>query len=206
MSRLHEALSALERKAPSPTTAAVSPVRPDTRRRRRPALIVGIATVVAAAVTLTIVPRGRSTAYPTAPLPAAPAASPAPTSAVADSHAVRVADLRARARDEAILGGLDHAEALLRQAIALAPSDGGVWTDLGVVLVRRGQTRPGIEAFHRSIVLDPKSVAAHRNLAVALERDGQTAAAVTHYRAFLTFAPPDHPDRVRVEQRLATSR
>lgn len=206
MSRLHEALTALERKAPSSTTADVSPVRPETRRRRQPAVIVGIAMVVAAAVTLTIVPRGRSTADPTAPTPAAPAAAAAPKSSVADTHTVRVADLRARARDEAILGGLDQAEALLRQGIALAPSDVEAWTDLGVVLVRRGQTHPGIEAFQRSIALDPKSVAAHRNLAVALERDGQIAAAVTHYRAFLTFAPPEHPDRARVEQRLATSR
>jgi cytochrome c-type biogenesis protein CcmH/NrfG len=206
MSRLHEALTALERKAPSPATADVSPVRPETRRRRRPAVIIGIAMVVAAAVTLTIVPRARSTAYPTASMPPAPDPPPAPTSSVGDTRTIRVADLRARARDEAILGGLDHAEALLRQAIALAPSDAEAWTDLGVVLVRRGQTRAGIEAFQHSIALDPKSVAAHRNLAVALERDGQTATAVTHYRAFLTFAPPEHPDRVRVEQRLATSR
>jgi Flp pilus assembly protein TadD len=67
--------------------------------------------------------------------------------------------------------------------------------------VRRGQYRRGIEAIQRSLALDPKHAEAHRNLAVALDRDGQTLAAAVHYREFLALAP-GHPDRAQIEQRL----
>jgi Flp pilus assembly protein TadD len=67
--------------------------------------------------------------------------------------------------------------------------------------VRRGQRQRGIEAIQRSVTLDPQHAEAHRNLAVALEQDGQTLRAAAHYRAFLALAPA-HPDRAQIEQRL----
>src|SRR2546422_206879 len=90
---------------------------------------------------------------------------------------------------------------LLAGAVPPAPADASVWNDLGVVLVRRGQHPRGIEAIQRSLALDSQNAEAHRNLAVALEQDGQTLGAAAHYRAFLALAP-GHPDRAQIEQRL----
>jgi protein O-GlcNAc transferase len=100
---------------------------------------------------------------------------------------------------------VDDAEALLQQAIKLAPADAIAWNDLGVVLVRRAQLSRAIEAFKLSVALDARSAAAHRNLAVALEQAGKATEAVAHYRAFLALSPDD-PERGRVAERLARSR
>ena len=100
-----------------------------------------------------------------------------------------------------MLGSFARAEELLQRAVALDPADASAWSDLGVILVRRGQLPRGIEAIQRSLALDPQNAEAHRNLAVALEQDGQTLGAAAHYRAFLALAP-GHPDRAQIEQRL----
>src|SRR5437667_365407 len=65
----------------------------------------------------------------------------------------------------------------------------------------RGQHLRGIEAIQRSLALDSQNAEAHRNLAVALEQDGQALSAAAHYRAFLALAP-GHPDRAQIEQLL----
>ena len=217
MSRLYDALNSLERKAQRPASADVPPLRatPPTRRRYRwPALAV-LGLVLAGTAALTVVPRGRSSALPSSPLIQStvrqltettarqPTETTArqPTETTVRQPTVSVAALRERAREAAFLGSLQQAEELFRQIVTLAPADADAWTDLGVVLVRRAQTRLGIEAFERSIALDPNNAAAHRNLAIALDRDGQATAAAVHYRAFLALAP-QHPDRARVEARL----
>ena len=100
-----------------------------------------------------------------------------------------------------MLGSLAKAEELLQRAVALDPADASAWSDLGVVLVRRGQLPRGIEAIQRSLALDSQNAEAHRNLAVALEQDGQALGAAVHYRAFLALAP-GHPDRAQIELRL----
>jgi tetratricopeptide (TPR) repeat protein len=113
------------------------------------------------------------------------------------------ADLRARAREAVGVGLLDEAERLLERAVALSPEDSAIWNDLGVVRIRREHTIEGIEAFERGLSLDPDNADLHRNLAAAFDRSGQAAKAIRHYRAFLAAAPT-HPDRARVEQRLAS--
>ena len=197
MSQLYDALTTLERKPRYATTMNMPPARAQTARRFPMPTIVVMTLVVAGAAALTFVPRGRSTALPS-PVNPGPAAA-------ARQHTIGVLELRERARETAVFGSLGEAEEVLRQAVTLAPRDAGAWTDLGVVLVRRGQTRSGIDAFERSVALDSNNAAAHRNLAVALDRDDRPAAAAAHYRAFLTLAPQD-PDRVRVEERLARLR
>jgi Flp pilus assembly protein TadD len=112
-------------------------------------------------------------------------------------------DLRRRAREVASLGLLEEAERLLERAIAIAAHDALIWNDLGVIRVRRGEIRRGIEAFERGLALDAGSAEIHRNLGVALDRVGRPGKAATHYRAFLVLAP-EHPDRALVERRLAS--
>jgi thioredoxin-like negative regulator of GroEL len=43
---------------------------------------------------------------------------------------------------------------------------------------------------------------AHRNLAVVLDRQGRTAEAARHYRAFLAKSRSDNPDRAMIMARL----
>jgi len=197
MSRLHDALNALERKAHRVTSTEAPPARaafPTRRWYRWPAIAL-LAGVVAGAAALTVVPRGGSSALPSSPA----------IQNVVRQPVVTTPELRERAREAAFLGSLAQAEELLRQLVTLAPADAEAWTDLGVVLVRRAQTRRGIDAFERSIALDPSNATAHRNLAIALDKEGQPTAAVVHYRAFLVLAP-QHPDRARIESRLAGAR
>jgi tetratricopeptide (TPR) repeat protein len=201
MSRLYDALNSLERKAQRPASADVPPLRatPPTRRRYRWPAIAVLGLVLAGTAALTVVPRGRLSALPSSP----PIQNTVrqPTETTVRQPTASVAALRERAREAAFLGSLQQAEELSRQIVTLAPADADAWTDLGVVLVRRAQTRRGIEAFERSIALNPNNAPAHRNLAIALDREGQATAAAVHYRAFLALAP-QHPDRARVEARL----
>jgi Flp pilus assembly protein TadD len=198
MSRLYDALNALERKAQRVTSTELPPVRAvsSTRGRYRWPTIALLAIVVTGAAAVTVVPRGGSSALPSSPAIPNVARQPVVTAPPA---------LRERAREAAFVGSLAQAEELLRQLVTLAPADAEAWTDLGVVLVRRTQMRGGIDAFERSIALDPNNATAHRNLAIALDREGQATAAAVHYRAFLVLAP-QHPDRARVESRLAAGR
>jgi len=194
MSRLYEALTAIERKPHVLARTNLPRFHAEGPARHRRWLIALVTVVVFGAVGLPITLRTPSTLVQSAPpVPLLPSAKrPEP---------LRAPELRERAREAIVLGPLARAEELLERAVALDPADPPAWNDLGVVLVRRGQHRRGIEAIERSLALDPRHAEAHRNLAVALERDGQTVAAAAHYREFLALAP-GHPDRAQVEQRL----
>lgn len=194
MSRLYDALTALERKRPGPNATPIALVSRQAPSRRRWAAITIASVALAGAGALTVLPRDRSTAAPPATLNGAPRAEP-----------VRAPALHERARQAALLGVLDEAETLLEQVIKLTPADAVVWNDLGVVKVRRAQLARAIEAFERSVALNGSYAVAHRNLAVALEQAGRGSEAAAHYRTFLTLSPDD-PDRERVSQRLARLR
>ena len=194
MSRLYDALTALERKRPrQPEGRALPPPQASRTRRSWPAITVMVVALCGATGVITL--RSRSTAPP-----AAPAANN-----TAGMRTAAERDIRERAREAAALGLIDEAEALLGQAIKLAPADPIAWNDLGVVLVGRAQLPAAIEALKLSVALDPKSAATHRNLAVALEKYGEAAEAVSHYRAFVALSP-DNADRQRIARRLARSR
>ena len=76
---------------------------------------------------------------------------------------------------------VDRVARLMREG-----TDAEAWNSLGVVLVRAGDTGKGIECFRRALRAVPTHSEAHRNLAVALDRQGRTAEATRHYRAFLS--------------------
>jgi len=194
MSRLYDALMALERKRPGPNATPIALVSRAAPARRRWVAITIVSVALAGAGALTVLPRDRSTAAPPATPNSPPRAEP-----------VRTPALHERARQAALLGMLDEAETLLEQVIKLTPSDAVTWNDLGVVRVRRAQLTRAIEAFERSVALNASYAVAHRNLAVALEQAGKGSEAAAHYRAFLALSPDD-PDRERVSQRLARVR
>jgi len=194
MSRLYEALAAMEQRAQVLARTNLPRVQSEGRARRLRWVIAVCAVGVLGAAGLTVTVRA-----PLVPSPTAPLVSPLPS--VPPPEPLRASELRDRAREAAVLGSLAAAEDLLHRAVALDPADASAWNDLGVVLVRLGQRPRGIEAIQRSLTLDPQHAEAHRNLAVALEHEGQTLGAAAHYRAFLALAP-GHPDRARIEQRL----
>ena len=72
-----------------------------------------------------------------------------------------------------------------------------------MVLVRQGDTARGVEAFRQAVRFDPTHPEAHRNLGVALDRQGDVAEAAGHYRAFLRHGSDRHPARADVLRRLA---
>jgi len=191
MSRLYEALAAMEQRAQVLARTNLPRVQSEGRARRLRWVIAVCAVGVLGAAGLTVTVR--------APLVSSPPISPLPS--IPPPEPLRASELRDRAREATVLGSLATAEDLLHRAVALDPADASAWNDLGVVLVRLGQRPRGIEAIQRSLTLDPQHAEAHRNLAVALEQEGQTLGAAEHYRAFLALAP-GHPDRVRIEQRL----
>lgn len=195
MSRLYEALAAIERKPHVLARTDLPRFEGGLRARRRRSVVALGAVAVFGGVGLTAVLHA-----PSAPLPWAPPGPALPS--VQRSESLRASELSERAREATVLGSLARAEELLERAVALEPTDAAAWNDLGVVLVRRGQRGRGIEAIQRSLALDAKQAEVHRNLAVALEQDGQTLGAAAHYRAFLALAP-EHPDRAWIEQRLA---
>jgi len=201
MSRLYDALTAIEKRAPSVVPQLdlprVAGAPTSARRRVLAAAAIGVAAAVSVGVVLKAV-----SAPPLAPLASQVKPSITSVAPVAAPETVKVADIRARAREAVARNGLEEAQELLERAVALAPTEAESWNDLGVVRVRRGQLTLGIEAFERAISLQPANAEAHRNLAVALDRSGESAAAARHYRAFLTLSP-QHPDRAAVERRLS---
>ena len=196
MSRLYDALTALERKRSGVAATPPAPLEGAAghTRRRGPAITVVVVALCAAGAVTGLLPD----------LSPAPPGAPVVDNAAATRTAAE-RDIRDRAREAATLGLVDEAEALLRQAIKLAPADPVAWNDLGVVLVRRAQLPRAIVALKLSIALDPKYAAAHRKLAVALEQAGKVTEAVSHYKAFVALSP-DSADRRRIAERLARSR
>jgi len=199
MSRLYEALTAIEGKAHVLARTDLPRLDAEERARHCRSVITTLGAVaVFGAAGLTVM-----LCTPSTPSPSAP--PDPPLSSIQRPEPPRAPELRERAREATALGSLARAEELLERAVALDPADPPAWNDLGVVLVRRGEHRRGIEAIERSLALDPNYGDAHRNLAVALERDGQTVSAAAHYREFLALAP-GHADRAQIEQHLAVPR
>src|SRR5213592_984988 len=140
MSRLYEALAAIEQRAHVLVRTDFPSSHAEGRARRRRSVIALCAVAVLGAAGLAVVVRG-----PSIPSPSAPPPEP-----------LRAPELRDRAWEATVLGSLARAEELLQRAVALDPADASAWNDLGVVLVRRGQREGGIEAIQRSLALDPQ--------------------------------------------------
>jgi Flp pilus assembly protein TadD len=102
-----------------------------------------------------------------------------------------VAALTAHALRLALDNRLAEAEALLREAHALAPADPAVLVNLGEVLRLRGALGPAWAAVERAWALAPLDPAVRALAAAVLRALGRTEEAVTMYRKALGLAPGD---------------
>jgi TolA-binding protein len=207
VSRLADRLMGMdERRVPGPGLGGI-PHLGESAEPRRQWLIAGtlvilvLVGILAAGIALRPHPMSRSVVEPVRAATAADAAAlEVPRAApVVD----RVARLMREGTDAAQSGQMDEAASAFRKAVDLDPTDAEAWNNLGVVLIRAGDTGKGIECFRRALRAVPSHSEAHRNLAVALDRQGRTAEATRHYRAFLSQkSAADGIERAQVLARL----
>src|SRR5262249_34122572 len=83
---------------------------------------------------------------------------------------------------------------LLAEALEHAPIDGEMWSRVGALLVRQGETTRGAAAFRIALRLDPNHSEAHRQLARVLAAHGSSAEAAAHYERFLDLTDKSRQD------------
>jgi predicted AlkP superfamily phosphohydrolase/phosphomutase/Flp pilus assembly protein TadD len=92
-------------------------------------------------------------------------------------------------------GRLAEAEALYRALVTESPDDASLRTSLAGVLGAQGRYGEAREQLEEGLARDPLNPAAHHNLAVLHEREGQAAQAVEEYRNSLRSDPGYEPSR-----------
>src|SRR5579862_4378268 len=102
-------------------------------------------------------------------------------------------DLLELARQHRAAGRLVQAEQLFTQWSQLKsddpPVDPQAWNDFGTLLGQTGKYDAAIKAFTSAIRLSPSFLAAHQNLAMALERKGDLDQAEAVNRNILAVDP-----------------
>jgi tetratricopeptide (TPR) repeat protein len=86
-------------------------------------------------------------------------------------------------------GKTDAAIASLRQAIALAPTNGQAYQNLAWVLDSKGRLDEAIAAYKKAVELVPRNAWGHTNLGWVLHRKGKTDEAMTCFRKAIGFNP-----------------
>jgi tetratricopeptide (TPR) repeat protein len=86
-------------------------------------------------------------------------------------------------------GRTEDAEARLRRAAVLDPSDARAWAGLGSIALGRGEGEAALGHLHRANLLDPRDAGAARGLALALARKGARQEAEEVIREALALAP-----------------
>jgi len=74
---------------------------------------------------------------------------------------------------------------LLAEALEHEPIDAEMWSRVGALLVRQGETTRGAAAFRIALRLDPNHSESHRQLATVLAAHGSSAEAAAHYERFV---------------------
>jgi Flp pilus assembly protein TadD len=92
-------------------------------------------------------------------------------------------------------GRLAEAEALYRKLVEESPDDASLRTSLAGVLGAQGRYGEAREQLEEGLARDPLNPAAHHNLAVLHEREGQAEKAVEEYRNALRYDPGYEPSR-----------
>jgi len=87
-----------------------------------------------------------------------------------------------RARSLRNLGRVDQAVAVLAECLERRPAYGHALNLLGLIHLERGELERAVDTLASATVLEPTLAFVHRNLAVALARDGRTAEATVTYR------------------------
>jgi serine/threonine-protein kinase len=86
---------------------------------------------------------------------------------------VRLEELRARAHSLDAVGRPEEAIESARELVRQAPRDASSWTQVGRLLLERGDLRGAKEAANRSLALDPTRSAPWNNLGILLKREGK---------------------------------
>jgi hypothetical protein len=107
---------------------------------------------------------------------------------------------------------LNHAELILRRALAAAPDHGPIQHHLGITLVKLGRTGDGVALLRAAVAADPDDTGVRSDLAVALGEGGDGAVFSTdraehpfgvidyRYRATIRYGAgrPSHPGLARI--------
>ncbi len=108
------------------------------------------------------------------------------------------ADIALRTAEAAIeKGDYDSAEKSLREVVAQDGNNYRAWFDLGFVLNAKGQRPQAIEAYKKSVALDPKVFESNLNLGLMLARDGDPEAE-KYLRAATALKPTSTPPQKEV--------
>lgn len=97
--------------------------------------------------------------------------------------------LARNARDHLHAGRLTEAEALLRQALAIAPDDSLALALLGSLLIHRGDPTTAEHVLRRALASNPENTTALINMALLLKRRSQTDEAMALLRMATVLAP-----------------
>ena len=108
-------------------------------------------------------------------------------------HPDYVQALKVKAKALYLLARDSEAEATLKNAAALAPTDPEVPYDLGRIYYQQGRHAEAAELMRRATTLDPAAYKAWDNLGLAAEALGDTAQARQHYLKALSLVYKDHP-------------
>jgi tetratricopeptide (TPR) repeat protein len=88
-------------------------------------------------------------------------------------------------------GRLDQAEGLYNRILAHDPAHADSLHLLGVIACQRERYPTAINLSRRAIALHDNVVTYHTNLAIALHKQGEIDAAITHYERALALGPDD---------------
>jgi tetratricopeptide (TPR) repeat protein len=112
----------------------------------------------------------------------------------AKQHAPHAADLKTVALDYVLLNDYTDAEHWIRYSLSLDANDPEAWYEAGRIEYTLNYFRPALEAFERSLQLDPASVKAENNRGLALEALNQIDDATAAFRKALAMqASSPHP-------------
>ena len=88
-------------------------------------------------------------------------------------------------------GRLAQAGAAFDQALAIAPADAGLWTDIARLRLAGGEDQGALQAAERAVALGPRNVGALRLRGELVRRQQGYAAALPWFDAALRIAPGD---------------
>jgi tetratricopeptide (TPR) repeat protein len=109
-------------------------------------------------------------------------------------HPPRAEDLKTVALDYVLLNDYADAEHWIRYAVSMDPNDGEAWYEAGRIEYTLNYFHPALDAFQRSLQLDPASVKAENNLGLTFEGLNRTDEAIAAYRKALAMqAGSPHP-------------
>ncbi len=112
------------------------------------------------------------------------------------------------ARAQLAAGNVPAAAESMRKAVRLQPDDGGLWANLGILLLLQGQgeeTQPAQAAFRQALKLDPKSAPARYHLARARIAGGDVNGGLNDWRALAADLPAAADERQQLETEIAAT-